>query len=157
MMKKTSFLIMPALLVFSLSSPAFANHGGKKHGGQKHGPNFQAYIEELGLDENTLAKIKEIRRADRDNKLELKFKVEKARNRLKDLLQEDNPRESAVMDAADDVGELETAMRKSRLRTMLKINSLLTPEQRTNFRKLQRQRKHQKHEKKMKRRHKGDF
>lgn len=152
MMKRTSSFIVPALLVFSLSSPVLANHGEKKRG-----PNFQAYIEDLGLDENTLAKIKEIRRADRDNKLELKFKVEKAKNRLKDFLQEENPRESAVMDAADDVGELETAMRKSRLRTMLKINALLTPEQRSKFRKLQRERKQQKREKKKMRRHKGDF
>ena len=64
------------------------------------------------------------------------------------------------MDAADDVGELETAMRKQRLRTMLKINALLTPEQRTKFRHLKRDRKQHKQQKrqdKMMRRHKGDF
>ena len=153
MMKRTSLMIGTALLIFSLSSVAFAN----KNGGHKQGPNFNNYIEQLGLDENTLAKIKEIRRADRDNKVEIKYKVEKAKNRLKDLLQEDNPRESAVMDAADDVGELETEMRKSRLRTMLKINSLLSPDQRATFRKMQRERKQKKNQRKMKRRHKGDF
>ena len=121
-------------------------------GGKEGGPWNDNFIQELGLDDDTLSQIKEIRRGSRDSKLDLEYKIKKAKNALKDLLSEDNPRESEVMDAVEEVGELETTMRKSRLRTMLKINALLTPEQRTKFRQFQRERKAQKREKKMKKR-----
>ena len=105
------------------------------------GPGLSEYAKELGLSEEVLAQIKKIRRASRDGSVDLKYELEKARNTLRDLLEEDSPRESAVMSQAEKVGGLQTRLRKARLRTMLQINKLLTPEQRIKFREFKRRKR----------------
>ena len=56
------------------------------------------------------------------------------------------------MDAVERVSELQLNLKKSGLRTMLRINALLTPQQRVNLRELQRERKRSKGKDKRKRR-----
>jgi Spy/CpxP family protein refolding chaperone len=50
------------------------------------------------------------------------------------MLQQDSPDESAVLAQSEVLGELETEHRKQSLRTLLTIQSLLTPEQRASLR-----------------------
>jgi Spy/CpxP family protein refolding chaperone len=48
-------------------------------------------------------------------------------------LEHENPDEAAVMAQADAIGALKTEAQKHRLRTMLQVRALLTPEQRTKL------------------------
>jgi Spy/CpxP family protein refolding chaperone len=49
---------------------------------------------------------------------------------MRRLLGQDRPDEAAVMQQAERIGALEIELHKQRLRTMLRIRALLTPEQR---------------------------
>jgi Spy/CpxP family protein refolding chaperone len=53
---------------------------------------------------------------------------------MRTLLQQDNPKEDAVLAQSEVIGRLETDQRKQALHTMLTIQTLLTPEQRTSLR-----------------------
>ncbi len=147
MINRTTLSLLSILLLVGSSSPALARPGGGNSGGP--GKNL---IHKLGLEAEVLGEIKSIRREMRDDKLELKYSLEKAKNRLKDLLDEDSPRESEVMDAAERVSQLQLKLKKARLRTMLRINGLLTSEQRMHLRELQREHKKNKFKGKKKRR-----
>ena len=122
------------------SSIGFARGGGPGAGasgqeGDHRGPGLREYAEELGLSDGVQAEIKKIRRASRDAKVDLKYQLNKARNALRDLLEEDSPAEASVMSQADKIGALQMKLRKARLRKMLQINKLLTPDQRRRFKK----------------------
>ena len=56
-----------------------------------------------------------------------------ARDELHALLREDAPDPDAVMSQAEKVGAAETALHKQRLRTLLEVRTLLTPEQRAKL------------------------
>ena len=59
--------------------------------------------------------------------------LREAREVLHTLLTADAPDEAVVMQQADVIGGLETALMKHRLRSMLQIRALLTPEQRAEL------------------------
>lgn len=115
--------------------------GGCSHG--EHRPHHDPVelVSELGASDAVIEQVKALHRASRDATLELRFKLDKARNTLKDLLDADAPGESSVMAQVETAGALKTQLKKARLRTMLKIKALLTPEQRKKFRELKRKKR----------------
>ena len=135
-----TFFSLVGFVVLS-SSVAMAKPGFDKGGEGHHGPDFQAYAAELGIDDSTLAEIKTLRRAARDESLDIRFQLKKARNVLHDLLDADHPDERQIMQQAEELGRIKTEMRKVRLRTMLKIHALLSPEQRTRFKQIRREKR----------------
>lgn len=98
-----------------------------------HGPPerfIEANAERLGLDEETLAAITAISEDSRERSEALREQLFEAHRKMHELLDADEPDEAAVMAQADATGALEVELRKERLRAMLRIRRLLTPEQR---------------------------
>lgn len=100
----------------------------------KHGPpgSFAAmYAERLGLDADAQAEIHEIvvRSGARDEAL--RDDVRAAKQRLRGLMNESHrPDESAVLALADAIAAAELEVHRNRLRAILAIRELLSPEQR---------------------------
>jgi len=84
----------------------------------------------LGLDPAVEQEIRAIASASRAESERTRALLDAAHERMHALLAVDLPDEPAVMQQAERIGALETDERKSRLRGMLQIRALLTPEQR---------------------------
>jgi Spy/CpxP family protein refolding chaperone len=104
------------------------------YGGPLGPPGPAGLIEEhadrLGLDDEARAAIRAIVDESHERAAELHEDHREARRALRDLLSRDLPGEASVMQQAELLGAIETEMTKHRLRTLLRIRALLTPEQR---------------------------
>jgi len=124
-------LITLALCGFmSLMALAFAQPPGSS---SSHRIPLERLVETLGLDEKTQTEVNQILDASNAEYQELRRKLREADERMRALLEQEKPDEAAVMAQADTIGTLETEARKQRLRTMLRVRSFLTPEQRAKL------------------------
>jgi Spy/CpxP family protein refolding chaperone len=102
--------------------------------GPPGGPHPERFIEQhaerLGLDAETLDAIQKITDESRERGEALRMELHDAHRAMRDLLSGEAPDESAVLQQAEAIGELELEERKNRLRATLQIRTLLTPEQR---------------------------
>jgi Spy/CpxP family protein refolding chaperone len=85
---------------------------------------------ELGLDADTLARIRVIAETARAEEQPLVEQLGTLHQAMHKLLDADAPKADDVMQQADQIGAMETALRKHQLGTLLEIRALLTPEQR---------------------------
>lgn len=97
-------------------------------------PGFDRMLERdadrLGLDAETRAHVREIADAARAAAEPLEEQRRALRERMRALLDQDAPDVDAVMRLADQMGAVDTELRKRHLRTLLDIRALLTPAQR---------------------------
>jgi len=91
---------------------------------------LERHAERLGLDQAVRAEIQRIGREAFEASRALQDERRALRQELRALLDAEPPDEARVMDHAERMGETDTALRKHRLRTLLEIRALLTPEQR---------------------------
>ena len=84
----------------------------------------------LHLDDATQEKIRALAEAGREKSRPQREALGHLHGEMHALLSADNPDADAVMEKAEAIGGAETALQKERLRTMLAIRALLTPEQR---------------------------
>lgn len=91
---------------------------------------FEENVETLDLDEETLTAIRAIVEESRETGDQFHAELRELHQGMRELLSQDTPDESAVMQKVETIGVVETAMQKHRLGTMLKVRALLTPEQR---------------------------
>lgn len=105
----------------------------RHRGGPGPGGMIDRYAERLGLDDGTRAKIREIAGESRRRGEAIKERLERAHDEMRGLLSRDAPDEAAVMRQAEVISALELEERKSRLRSMLRIRALLTPDQRAEL------------------------
>jgi Spy/CpxP family protein refolding chaperone len=103
-------------------------------GGPPPGRGPDRFIEEhaaeLGLDDETLEAIEQIVDESREQGRELSEELRGMHREMRDLLSQDTPDESAVMQQADAIGKAETELHKHRLGALIRIRALLTAEQR---------------------------
>lgn len=127
--KLAGWFVMSAV-VFGLAAPSF----GRPREGRSFHDDPQTFIEEnvevLGLEEEQLTAIRSIVEASRATGDELRDELRRLHREMKELLSQDEPDASTVMQKADAIGEVETKMQKHRLGTLLEIRALLSPEQR---------------------------
>jgi Spy/CpxP family protein refolding chaperone len=100
------------------------------------GAMLERDAEAIGLDEPTLARLREVVAAASGEEERIHREVGAARLVLRDLLSAETPDEAAVMRQADRIGALETDALKHRLRTLLAVRPLLTDEQFARLREL---------------------
>jgi Spy/CpxP family protein refolding chaperone len=133
---------LAVLLVAGAASarpPGFHRH--HDHPGMDDPGFIEENAERLGLGEETRQAIQAILEDSHARAAALHDEHREARRRLKDLLSEDAPTETAVMAQAEEVGRIETALSKHRLATLLRIRALLTPEQRSQLSEMRRERR----------------
>ncbi|GIX48895.1 MAG: hypothetical protein KatS3mg131_3106 [Candidatus Tectimicrobiota bacterium] len=85
---------------------------------------------QLGVEEETLATLRQLAAAARTREAELRQELHAAYSRLRQLLEQDDPDETEVLRQAEVIGALKLEKWKLRLRTLLRMRALLTPQQR---------------------------
>jgi Spy/CpxP family protein refolding chaperone len=114
----------------SAAEPPGPPPGHGPPGGPHPGRFIERHAERLGLDAETLEAIQKISDESRERGEELRIELRDAHRAMRDLLSGEAPDEPAVLQQAESIGELELEERKNRLRAMIRIRGLLTPEQR---------------------------
>jgi Spy/CpxP family protein refolding chaperone len=106
---------------------------------------MERHADELGLDAATRAAIQQI--ADRSRLVEepLREELHAIRDEMRGLLDADSPNLDDVMQWAERSGAVETELKKQRLRTMLEVRALLSPEQRQKLVKIFEERRARRH------------
>ena len=100
-----------------------------------HGPNLMHQLEELGVDDQTKTRIKSLMLKTRKSVVPIKSKLEMAKIELHELLDSSEVDETKVMSALDRVAALTLQIKKLRMKAMLGVQKLLTPDQRTQMKK----------------------
>ena len=138
--RRTPHFAGRALLAFAATWLLATAVGAEGPGapGKRRGPPpiervLERHAERLGLDDDTRARIRELSSEGRDAGRAHREALRALRDELRELLSQDAPKESEVFAKADEIGRAETALQKERLRTMLAIRALLTPEQRSEL------------------------
>lgn len=134
--------------------PDAAGGPGGRRFDRRHGPPpfeqvLERHAERLGLDDAARARVRAIADAARPEGDRLRNELEDRQREMRELLGADAPDEAAVLAQADRIGAAETALQKQRLRTMLEIRAILTPEQRAELVKIHAERKERWRERKM--------
>ncbi|RIL04589.1 MAG: hypothetical protein DCC71_13655, partial [Proteobacteria bacterium] len=88
------------------------------------------HASELELTDEQRDRVSAIAERARETEAPLRDGLRARRDELHALLRTDAPDTDAVLAQADRVGEAETALHKQRLRTLLEVRAILTPEQR---------------------------
>ena len=91
---------------------------------------LERHAERLQLDDATRERIRALAEAGRERARPQREALRQLRDEMHALLSRGRARADAVMAQAEAIGRAETALQKERLRTMLAIRALLTPEQR---------------------------
>lgn len=107
---------------------------GDAHGPGRHRPPLDDVLERhagrLGLDERTRTEVRGIADAAREESRDVEAGLRTLHDEMRKLLDQEAPDLDGVLRQADRIGASETELSKLRLRTMLRIRGLLTPEQR---------------------------
>lgn len=114
----------------TLLAPALAQSPGVSSSRQGR---FERLLEETGLDERTLTEVRQVLDASKSDRQELRRNLREAYAHMRSLLEQPQPDEAAVMAQAEVIGGLQTEARKQRLRTLIQVRALLTPEQRAKL------------------------
>jgi Spy/CpxP family protein refolding chaperone len=99
------------------------------------------HAERLGLRGDALAQVQAVVKVSGVRHAELLAKLDAARDAMRSLLSQPVPDAAAVMAQADAIGAVETELHKNRLRAIMEIRALLTPEQREELLKIREERR----------------
>ena len=141
-------------MVFTAAFTICTNAQARPQGGMEIDHKLlERAADDLGLSDDVLEKVKTASyEADRAA-IEIRSKLDRARLDFQQMMSSDNPAEQKVLALVEEMGALETSMRKNRVGLLLKVRPLLTKEQRQKLKKLMRkERKRQRGERGEKRR-----
>jgi periplasmic protein CpxP/Spy len=128
-------LVAAALLSAGFAAAASADPEGRPPHFGRHGPPpidriLERHAAELNLSDAVREQVRAIAAESEEHEAPLREALRAQRDALHELLAQDAPDPDAVMQQAELVGAAETEMHKQRLRTLLAVRALLTPEQR---------------------------
>ncbi len=129
-MFRPRFLFVFISILVGLSVPDSSN--GQPEKLSRTGPlhSIEEYAERLAIDETTRGAIRLIVEDTRSRGQEIRASLAQARAQMRNLLTQDSPDDAAVMQQAEKIGALRVEKQKNRLRAMLQIRALLSPQQR---------------------------
>jgi Spy/CpxP family protein refolding chaperone len=127
----TAFALVALTGMLSLTTSTWARSPRQ---GVDRMTRMEEKIDALNLDDATRSTIDQAINAGRLAQDDRRNQLHKAHRDLRAMLQQDSPDATAVLAQAEAIGKLETEHRKQTLRTLLTIQSLLTPEQRASLR-----------------------
>ncbi|MEZ4468123.1 MAG: periplasmic heavy metal sensor [bacterium] len=126
--------VVLALAALFLASPAVAGPGGPPPGRLPSAKQLERLADDLGLDDATRERLKGQVKATREALKEKNKAVRAGREELKGLMQADTPNRAAVMAKIEDLGRLQTEIKKVQMGALLDLQASLTPEQRAKLR-----------------------
>jgi len=128
------FILLVGLLsVAMLATTASAQQRGGTPGGPAEGRMMKRKAKEIGLSEETLAKIDAAIEAGTAEEAKLRKESVEAIQELNELLLKNLPTEKELMAAANKVGEYAEKSRTLKMKSIIEMRSLLTPEQLEKF------------------------
>ncbi len=148
-----SFLLT-MLLVAGTAGAAHHEGGDKSPKGHERGHGGSGasmvlkHADQLGLDEATQAKISELNKAARESGHSRHKDMKALHEEMRELMNQDSPDEAAVMALAERMGAAKTEAQKVNLSNMLKVQALLTPEQREKLKSIRAEKRAEGHGKK---------
>ena len=133
-MKRIAHVLIAAAMLAQGAFAASAEPDGPPPFG-RHGPPpidriLERHAAELGLSDAVREQVHAIAADAEQREAPLREALRAQRDALHELLAQDAPDSNAVMQQAELLGAAETEMHKQRLRTLLAVRALLTPEQR---------------------------
>ena len=136
-MRKTRiFLLVAVFTLCEWSGWAMGGWAQPPGPSARHAPpgsRLERLVEELELDERTLARVDAIIDTSHAKKRTLRRQLREAHEQMRSMLEEEAPRETALLEQVDRIGRLRTELRKEQLKTMLRVRALLSPEQRAKL------------------------
>ena len=139
------------LIGILVAGPALAR-GGFGHGRGGHGSFIvKKHAERLGLDDARIQAIEDVVAQSREKTADVRQQLHAVHAALRELLRQDTPDEAAVMAKADELTALKGQLRKAKLASMIKVRSMLTPEQRAELVKIMDERQAAKEERRTQR------
>lgn len=118
-----------AALAVAIGLGAAAGAWAKGPGGPRgDGARLERAVEQLELDEARRSEVFGVIDAARPGQRELRERMRKAHEEMRTLL-EGSAAEDAVLAKADEIGALQTELRKHELRTLLQVRARLSAEQ----------------------------
>jgi Spy/CpxP family protein refolding chaperone len=133
----TSVFALPALAERPLGKRG--KHRKHKSGAMMNLKLLERAADQINLDESTLEAIKEKVYQGQKKSIALQAKLKSQKLDLHRELDSANPNRGTVMDLIEDVGELQTKLKKHRVGMMLDVRSMLTPAQVKQLKKLKRE------------------
>ena len=94
---------------------------------------LEGLVENLGLDDATLAAVDEILDASRDRGRKLRRDLREAHDQMRGLLDAPSPDEAAIFAQIDVISGLQGSVEKNRLGTLIRVRALLSPEARARL------------------------
>ena len=101
----------------------------------QHGKGLRHVMEQLDLNDEQKEQLKQVRQSSKGQRKVLKEAVRSAHENLDQAL-ETNKSKSEIRDAFNTLEEKKSAISRFRFDHMMKIRSILTPEQRSEFQRL---------------------
>ena len=133
-------LIYSVLFVSLFSTSLYAGQGN----GGRQGKGLRHVIEQLNLNDEQKDQLKQIRQTSKGQRKILRQAVRAAHEGLDQAL-ETNQSESEIRAAFDALEEKKSAISRFRFEHMMKIRSILTPDQRAEFQRLRPKGKRRRH------------
>lgn len=127
-----------------LSVPDFDSGGGEHHGGPgmegKHRHFGAMLAEKLGLSPEQREKLKALR-GDHDEKEKNMLKMRLQRIELKEMLEKGQASDEEILKQAEELSKAMVDQNLQRIKKLLAIRKILTPEQRTKFKEFMEERR----------------
>lgn len=127
-----SLAVPPAVL----AQPAA---GGRFPPGRPEARLIEQNAEKLGLDAETVAAVRKLADASREQDEKRLEATRKASARLRELLDQELPDEAALLEQAEVISKAGSEAQRQRLRNTVQVRALLTPEQRAKFMEIRRE------------------
>jgi Spy/CpxP family protein refolding chaperone len=122
-----------ALLASTAIAQPRARRAGSTPGGFAEGRLMKKKAAEIGLSEEIVAKIDAAIEAGTAEEAKLRELSKTAIGELNEILAKNLPSEKELMAAADKVGEVASKSRALKMKSVIEMRSLLTPEQLEKF------------------------
>ncbi len=122
-----------------LASTAMAQQRARRTttpGGYAEGRLMKRKAEDIGLSEETVAKIDAVIKAGKAEEAKLRDENMAAIKKLNELLAQNLPSEKELMAVSDKVGENASKSRVLKMKSVIELRSLLTPEELEKFMKI---------------------
>lgn len=116
-----------------LASTATAQQRSGTPGGPAEGRLMKKKAKEIGLSEETIAKIDAAIEAGSAEEAQLRKESAAAISELNEVLAKNLPTEKELMAASDKIGEYASKSRALKMKSVIAMRSLLTPEQLEKF------------------------
>jgi len=157
-MKKLLLLITALFLTFSLfgfgrgdgpsddSEMEYRNER-RKEMREKHDARFNKLLLKIGVTEDVIIEIKEIKKESREKNMELRKDIKELRKSMQNEIAKDNPNEQLLFDFMNKLAEIKKEMIVTRGTAKIRTALLLTPDQRKEMRKYMQKHKRRKHRK----------